>query len=717
MSVIFRTFLRVSPHCGCQAQDGGNHALHIRGRLSIIPVNPEHRGSGDPGEGDDMRGIRLRQLALATGAVAFAAMLSAAAVATAKVSGSTVPARTVLAGSKPAWATAAPQTAAVPAAQAGVTARVWLAPRSTGQLDALAAAVSDPSSPQYGQFLSEAAYRAQFAPTADQVAQVRAWLAGAGLKVTAVGPDNHFVAASGSAAAANAAFGTQLARYSVNGATEQAPSSDLSVPEAVAGLVEAVTGLAPFGHDVAQSDLGPPPAYVDAPPCPAYYGEQTASTLPKFRGKKVPWATCGYVPAQLRGAYDVPASAGAGATVAITDAYDSPTLLSDANTYAGRRGDPPFAAGQFSDRSVPEDDSTGPDCGGNGWYQEQSLDVEAVHGMAPAAGVLYYGAASCNDADLLAVLAQVVADNDASIITNSWGEPHVTLVDGKLVPVIDKAEIKAYESVFKQAIAQGIGIYFSSGDEGDEFADVGHKQTDWPAEDPWVTAVGGTSLAIGQDNTRQFETGWGTAAYFPDKKGKSWQLASPFIFGSGGGFSELFSRPWYQNGVVPSNTSGRGVPDVSMDGDPTTGMLVGQTEAFTLPSIFGPPGNNYGEYDIGGTSLSSPLFAGVQAVAQGSARIGFANPMLYHLASRPGNWAWAKHGKSSSPFFDVTPQGDAGNAFPFYLNNMNADDGVGYELNTFNEDSSLVTGPGWDDVTGIGSITGQYFAAVAAKLK
>ena len=55
---------------------------------------------------------------------------------------------------------------------------------------------------------------------------------------------------------------------------------------------------------------------------------------------------------------------------------------------------------------MPEDAATGDDCGGNGWYGEQALDVEAVHGMAPAANVLYYGAASCNDDDLLAQLAR-----------------------------------------------------------------------------------------------------------------------------------------------------------------------------------------------------------------------------------------------------------------------------------------------------------------------
>ena len=96
-----------------------------------------------------------------------------------------------------------------------------------------------------------------------------------------------------------------------------------------------------------------------------------------------------------------------------------------------------------------------------------------------------------------------------------------------------------------------------------------------------------------------------------------------------------------------------------MDADPTTGMLVGETQNFSLPSTFGPAGVHYGEYRIGGTSLASPLMAGAQAVAQaneGGRRIGFANPLIYFLARNPGE------------FYDVTPQGDPGNVRADYAN-------------------------------------------------
>ena len=655
-----------------------------------------------------MRRFRLRRMALIAASIA---VLCTAVAATAQGDG---PGRAVLADTKPAWTAAASATNAVPSTASGISVKVWLAPRNAAQLDALATAVSEPSSAQYGQFISAAQYRAQFAPTADQVAQVTKWLSDAGLTVSSVGADNRFVAASASAAAVSAAFGTSLQSYVVNGHAERAPAADLSVPGQLAGVVEAVTGLTTFGHRVKPA-FGPPDAFVSGTPCSAYYGEQLAKGLPKFHGKVLPINPCGYTPTQLRGAYgvDQAGTGGTGSTVAITDAYDAPTLLADANTYAGLHGDAPFTAGQFSDLSVAEDPSTEEDCGGNGWYGEQSLDVEAVHGMAPAANVLYYGAASCFDDDLLAQLGQVVSDNKASIVTNSWGEPTFVVVDGELFSTIDEPLVKAYESVFKQGAVQGIGFYFSSGDDGDDLEVWGYKHPDFPSGDPWVTSVGGTSLAIGKDNNRIFETGWGTQSYELSKNGKAWKLAVPFLYGAGGGYSEVFKRPWYQDGVVPPNTSGRAVPDIGLDGDPTTGMLVGETQNFPLASRYGPAGVIYGEFRLGGTSLASPLMAGVQAVAQGSSRLGFANPRIYQLAKKTHKGWWDRK-NDTNPFYDVTPQGDAGNVRADYVNSINADDGITWSVRTFNHDSSLTTGPGWDDVTGVGSITAGYLDAIGA---
>jgi subtilase family serine protease len=628
--------------------------------------------------------------------------------------------RHVLQGTKPVWTSAVPQSGALPAGQL-VNAKVWLAPRNAAQLDALALAVSDPASSQYAKYLTSAQYDQQFAPSADMVASVAQWLTSSGLQVNAVGAGNTYLAVSGSAAAINGAFGTQLAHYVVNGKREQAPASDVSVPDSVAGNVLAVTGLTTLGHRTTPADFGAPGGFANATPCSKYYGQKTASTLPQFNGQTLPYSPCGYVPSQLRSVYGVAqsggdnrgnsggdsngnSSLGRGQTVAITDAFDSPRLLSDVNTYATRQGDNAFAAGQFTDNSVPENAALGNDCSGNGWYAEQNLDIEAVHGMAPKANVLYHGAASCFDDDLLAQLAQVVQDNKASIVTNSWGEPTFVVIGGTLYITIDQNIINAYETVFKHGAVQGIGFYFSSGDNGDELAAWGYIHPDWPTGDPWVTSVGGTSLAIDRNGRRTFETGWGTSQWRLNAAGTAWtNNIFPFQYGAGGGFSQIFPQPKYQRHVVKNNpTGGRAVPDIGLVGDPTTGMLIGITQDFPDSTVFGPAGVHYGEFRIGGTSLSSPLMAGIQADAQrGRSRIGFANPLIYSLARGDDN-----------VFFDVTAQGDQGNVRSDFRNGLNDGAGIRYSVRTFNQDSSLATGRGWDDVTGVGSVTARYIEAV-----
>jgi subtilase family serine protease len=611
--------------------------------------------------------------------------------------------RHLLAGTRPSWTAAVPRVADVAAGQRQ-SAQVWLSPRNGALLSSLAASVSDPASANYGHYLTAAQYNSSFAPTAGQLAGVTQWLTGSGLHVDKVGPDNAYVSVSGSVAAINAAFATQLSVFKVNGKPEQAPAQEVSVPDALAGSVTAVTGLTTFGHTVTPADLGAPGGFRNATPCSTYYAQHVATTLPQFQGQTLPYAPCGYVPSQFRSAYGVSGNRGAGQTVAITDAFDSSKLLSDANTYATNRGDAAFSAGQFTDASVPEcSSSTGfscaqliSDCGGNGWYGEQNLDVEAVHGMAPAANVRYYGAGSCYDNDLLAALSQVVSDNQASIVTNSWGEPTFVVIGGQLYAVIDQNLINAYENVFKRGAVQGIGFYFSSGDFGDEVLDAGYKHPDWPTGDTWVTSVGGTSLAISQNGSRSFETGWGTSQWRLNAAGTAWtNNVAPFQYGAGGGFSQIFKEPGWQKTVVKSDpTGGRAVPDIAMDADPTTGMLIGITQNFADTSV------QYGEYRIGGTSLASPLFAGLQADAQtGRGRIGFASPLIYGL----------DHGHSNI-YYDVTPQGDLGNIRSDFKNSLSG--AIRYSVRTFDQDSSLTTGPGWDDVTGVGSPTAAYIALV-----
>jgi subtilase family serine protease len=192
----------------------------------------------------------------------------------------------------------------------------------------------------------------------------------------------------------------------------------------------------------------------------------------------------------------------------------------------------------------------------------------------------------------------------AQIVTNSYGYSTELLPPGF---------VKPFESTLIQAVIEGIGVYFSSGDSGDETATFGFATTDWPASSPWVTAVGGTSLGIGQANTRVLETGWGTSTYNCDKTTFAC-VRTGWLYGAGGGVSRIFPEPSYQKDFGLKLT-GRGVPDVAALGDPQTGFIVGQTQRF-------PDGSYYDEYRIGGTSLSSPIFAGLMALADQKAGKG-----------------------------------------------------------------------------------------------
>jgi subtilase family serine protease len=435
-----------------------------------------------------------------------------------------------------------------------------------------------------------------------------------------------------------------------------------------------------------QKPAPPSAGFRNAPPCSAYYGQKLATTLPQFNGQTLPYAPCGYTGPQLRSAYEGSTTLnGTGVTVAITDAYASPTMASDAATYASRNGDAAYKPGQYSE-SLPKTftrvNSGSHQCDASGWYGEETLDVEAVHAMAQGAKVRFYAAASCYDTDFLDAFARVNDDDNASIVSNSWGEPEQASKTSLIAP---------YEAAFLQGAMEGITYTFSSGDDGDEVANTGTLQTDSPTSDPYVTAVGGTATAINSSGALAWETGWGTQKYSLSADSSSWELSIPFQYGSGGGESTVFGQPSYQAGITPAGA--RGVPDVAMDADPTTGMLVGQTQTFS-------DGVYYDQYRIGGTSLASPLFAGMTALAfqHAGGGVGLLNTTIYG---------------HRTAFTDVTgPGADAGNVRVDFANSENASGGLLYSVRTFNHDSSLDTGPGWDDVTGLGSPNSGWLTAV-----
>ncbi|MHA6759774.1 S53 family peptidase [Streptacidiphilus sp. PAMC 29251] len=665
------------------------------------------------------RGRRIRlataagaALALGAGTLAFAPASQAAPSAKAKV----------LAGTRPSWATAAADKGAV-AASTVTSATVYLNAQDPAALAAYAKAVSTPGDPSYGKYLSPAAATAKFLATPAQIKAVQAWLTGAGLKIGST--TEHAITVSGNSAAIKRAFGTSLHKYLVKGKNVHAPSANAVIPAGVAADVIGVVGLSSVTpsakpasipvNTAAKGDAAKPgkAGLPTVATCSDYWGQKDAKGAPVGYVAKTSFDQCSFYPSQLRKAYGITASGltGKGATVAIIDAYGSSTMEADANQYSTNHGDKAFKTGQYTEVVTPDQWNSQDACGGPaGWAPEEALDVEMVHGLAPDAKVVYVGANSCSDDDLGAALANVVDKHLADVVSNSWGEIMHSSVNGDTSPAL----IASYEQTFQQGAAEGIGFDFSAGDCGDSSPGAAatgancdpttnRAQANWPDSSVWVTSVGGTALAISsKKGTYGFETDMGTlrSALTADQKGWT-PLPGAFYFGGGGGVSEDFAQPWYQGPVVPSSlshtlqtgahsaTAQRVTPDISMNGDLYTSVLVGISD-----------GAAYSEGGYGGTSVSAPEFSAVQAdaiQAHHGRAIGFANPEIY---SRYG-------GKSYTDVVNKTAiKGQPPLSSVFDAGVISGT--LRARLIAFGRDYGLTAVKGYDSATGVGSPTEAY---------
>jgi subtilase family serine protease len=659
-----------------------------------------------------------RRRALTAAAVALPLVAAALSVAgTAQAND-----RQKVAGTKPAWARAAADRGKTDSAQR-LDAKVWLSGRDPKSLDAYAQAVSTPGSQQYHKYLTPQQFNQRFGPTKQQVDAVTSWVRASGLYVDLTGSNSHYLHVTGHLDKAKKAFGTGFRNYSTQGTIARAPEDTASVPDSAASAVLTVTGLDTAKHLRTHSDTLPPPEpnYYVAEPCAQYYGQKVATAQPKAYGKHQPRAMCGLLPKQLRGAYGTTDSGltGKGATVAVVDAYAAPHMKDVSNTFSRKYGDKAFAAGQYREVLPPSFDLVD-ECGAAGWYGEEALDITAVHAVAPKANVVYVGARNCADG-LDEALTNIVDHHLADIVSNSWGDlsEHYT-----------QAMIDAEESIFKQGAIEGIGFYFSTGDCGYEvpgtpcqarYGDAGstRRQTDLPTSDPWVTAVGGTTLAVSGSDHYKFETTWNDQYDKLSTDGKSWTVPPPGTYpstysaGGGGGTSDLFAQPGYQRAVVPKSLSTtlpdgssaakpmRVIPDISAVGDPTTGIRYPEW-AQRPDGTFG-----YTESRVGGTSLSCPLIAGLQAVAQqrqGRQPIGFANPAIYQRAGKGLYHDVTDHPLGGSPVAFVRtnytdPYAKQGPLLYILVSTGNAGIAKG---------DALPATRGYDDGTGVGSPTARY---------
>jgi subtilase family serine protease len=392
---------------------------------------------------------------------------------------------------------------------------------------------------------------------------------------------------------------------------------------------------------------------------------------------------------------------GHGMTIAIIDSFGDPNMASDLanfNTQMGLShmcgepgqtcgaGMPTFQHVYWNGKTqvkAPPSNSHGAGIQNrNLWALETALDVEWAHTIAPGANILNV---TTNPAEVLGVQGfpammnaeQFVVDHhEANIITQSFGAAEETFGS--------QQSLLNLRHAFESAAASGVTVLASSGDFGTanpQKTPVKNPKTipfptvGWPASDPLVTGVGGTYLCTDpvmgagidstdpptncQSNPGVREIGW---------------------IDSGGGFSHVFAKPSYQDSLPAGSTpigSARGVPDIAYEASSRTGVLVYDTAPGDASSgLTCPDGDpcSAGWYVVGGTSVSSPNWAGLVAIADQVAGhgLGLINPALYTLASGPSYGTY---------FYDVT------------TGNNQADPSVpGYPATT-----------GWDPVTGLGT--------------
>ena len=630
----------------------------------------------------------------------------------------------------------------------------FLSLRDVGALKALIAAQSTPHSPSYGKYLTPEQFRAAYAPLPADVQRVQRSLAALGFTVTNTPASGLFVEATGTVAQIKSAFGVTQKLYSYKGMTLRANAEEPKLPPSLAGVVRYVAGLddsallrRPEGKSIdAPVQVAKSRVLPDAPPpvagstispfCSTYWGDHTAtlSTAPGPYPATLPWLLCGYTPAQIRQAYgeNKVTQDGTGVRVGIVDTYASPTIVGDVNRYARAMSLPKLTYLNFQQivpkgiYKVPANDP----CGPQGWYGEETLDVESVHGTAPGAAIVYAGN-TCTDPGNTA-LYNLIDNHLADIVTNSYS------YGGENVP---PDFIESENQYFMQAAAEGMSLLFSSGDGGDLAADNGIVSGTWDATSPYVTAVGGTSLALFDSTGKKSEWGWGDYRAFLNDATVSNDgtsvttsgLALPLAFysGEGGGPSLSQLAPAYQANVpyklsgfthlangrkVPFETAHRVTPDISMVADPYTGLTVGETYLISGNPIYDAPCtaiNDTEEYcynTIGGTSLASPLFAGVLAIvnqarfAAGKTAVGFVNPALYAMqVGLPGT--------STAPIIDVRAPKSPTALLRGYLGNLNEvrlvtmNSNVAPDNTTVIEgvDTSLLTTKGYDEGSGLGT--------------
>jgi len=320
---------------------------------------------------------------------------------------------------------------------------------------------------------------------------------------------------------------------------------------------------------------------------------------------------------------------GKGRTIVIVDDFGSPTIASDLRTFDSQEGvpDPPSLSIIQPAGRVPRYNPNNADM--VGWASETTLDVEWAHAIAPGAKILLVetpggGGNGLRDMQQTVTAEKyVIKHHLGDVISQSWDTTE---------QVMGSAIIRSLRGAYTAAQSARVTVLAASGDsgatdlKGDLRTYYTYPVTDWPASDPLVTAVGGTRLNLDASGNRvSADTVWNdTYSQAANELVNGGPGPSPLA--GGGGKSVVFGRPSYQNPVARVTGNHRGVPDISMSGACTGTVNVYQS--------FG--GEDPGWYAVCGTSESTPMFAGIVALAAQVAGhpLGLITPALYKLAAQ-----------------------------------------------------------------------------------
>jgi subtilase family serine protease len=493
-------------------------------------------------------------------------------------------------------------------------------------LDQLLADQQNPASPRYHQWLTPAQFGAEFGLSQVDIAKVTAWLAAQGFTVTSTANGRTFVSFDGTVAQADAAFGTSIHNLrSSDGEQHFANITNVTVPAALNGVVEGVTGLHDFRlKPRVKGSIAPAPEFTSSTSGIHYLAPGDLYTIYQMTPL-------------LNGS---PAITGAGMSIAIVGQVDINTA--DIAAFRTASGLSAISLSTVHANGVDPCTSSPTFCSsqsGQSNLEESSLDVEWSGAMAPSANIVFVNAPCALPGTGCGVDAMTwaVDNNLAPIVTSSYG-----LCEAGW----GTTDIVNANAVFKQANAQGQTVVGSSGDSGATDCDAGPSAmegltADFPASSPYVTGMGGTMFNEGTAtgattywNGSNNANSGSAISYIPES---AWNDASYDAFGGGGGGSSAyFPKPAWQVGTV--NDASRDVPDLALTAsdahDPFMFCVnVASAESCTNGYRIA----NGSLFVAGGTSFDSQIFGGMLALLEqklgATTGLGNIDPKLYALAN------------------------------------------------------------------------------------